>query len=175
MRIKIMSNLTEKQKEYLNQGFERRAQSISTRSNKTKVDIQQFMNDLFRSVIENNTKWGAINTLFSSIDDRAVDKKSLKTWIVKHTPLVLDKETNLFKRTKQGKWSIDLLNKGMIEPWYTYKAPYNPPVKTWDKEKSFAKLLKAVDKELSLANDANDEKAIALLSLLKDSLDTIVK
>ena len=134
--------------------------------------VQSYLNKLFVNVIENNITFSLINELYNGLNEKTVNKKLIKSWIHRYTPLRWDEDKKEFDRLKKAKWDRVLLNEGMHNPWYSYvpKERKEPEVKQWDKSKSYKSISKTITNALALASNANDEDAIKFLTSILDSL-----
>lgn len=155
----------------LEKEFAGKVQSLIRYSGKFNVNLQSFLNDLFSSVITKNVRWSHINDLYNGLPEKSLNKNALRHWIVRYTPLKWSKDLNAFVRSKEGKWSQDTLEAGMLNPWYNFELPERKKAdKKWDKEKNLSSFKKQAEKLLALANNANDEESINLLQAIIRSL-----
>jgi hypothetical protein len=155
----------------LEKEFTGKVQSLIKYSGKFNVNLQSFLNDLFSSVITYNVRWSHINDLYNGLPEKSLNKKAVKSWIQRYTPLKWNEELKAFTRTKSGKWDIAVIEAGMLNPWYNYEAKEKAvSVKQWNKEKNLLSLKKSTEKLLALANNAGDDESIRLLQSIIASL-----
>ena len=133
--------------------------------------VQSYLNKLFINVIENNITFSLINELYNGLNEKTINKKLIKAWIHRYTPIRWDEEKQEFDRLKKAKWDRALLNEGMHNPWYSYvPKERKESEKQWDKAKSYKSISRTITNALTLASNAGDEESIKLLTAILDSL-----
>ena len=124
--------------------------------------------DLFKAIKNDNLDWNTINFLYSKMG-RGVNKQAYREWVLDHTPLLFDKETSTFKKSKKGKWSSMSIPLMDNTPFYTYTREVKEKDTSFDLDKSITQLdkrmSKLIEEAISNADQANGDVMDKIASL----------
>ena len=124
--------------------------------------------ELFKSIRDDNLDWNVMNHLYTKMG-RGVNKQAYREWVLDHTPLLFDKGTASFKKSKKGKWtnmSIPMMDNS---PFYTYNRVDKTKDTTFDLNRSIGtidkRLSKLIEEAITNADQTNGDMMDKIASL----------